>query len=138
MTCPFPTKVTPLLTLSPFSMLPPQSVMHYSNYAFSKNDEVTLQSKFDADLDFGQRKMISHLDAQEINRLYPCNKSFDSKSQRCMNMPCEGMRRCCLYDDETAKDVMDELRRRKDFERKNADSWEKVWRDLLLDYEGEQ
>ena len=109
--------------------------MHYSNYAFSKNDEATLESRFDPDLDFGQRKMISHLDAQEINRLYPCNKVFDNLEDRCMPMPCEGMEKCCLHSDETADDVRDEVRRRKDMERRNNDAWAKVWKDLLFDYE---
>ena len=51
-------------------------------------------------------------------------------------MQCEGMYPCCLYSDETPQDVLDEMQRKKDFERKNAQSWDKVWRDLLLDYEG--
>lgn len=50
------------------------SVMHYSNHAFSKNDEDTLVSKFDPTLKFGQRKMLTHLDVKQINTLYRCNK----------------------------------------------------------------
>ncbi|XP_065682607.1 zinc metalloproteinase nas-4 isoform X1 [Hydra vulgaris] len=48
------------------------SVMHYSNDAFSKNGKDTLVAKVDQGLKFGQRTQLSHLDVQQINRLYPC------------------------------------------------------------------
>jgi len=112
------------------------SIMHYSNYAFSKNDEVTLQSKVAPELDFGQRKMISHLDVVEINKLYPCKaKEEIVENKRCMEIPCEGMTRCCLYQDETPEILRDEIQKRKDIERRNQEAWERVWKDLLFDYQ---
>lgn len=55
-----------------------QSVMHYSNYAFSRNGEPTIISKIYPRLRFGQRQQLSTLDVEEINRLYECKKKeFD-------------------------------------------------------------
>lgn len=55
-----------------------QSVMHYSNDAFSRNGEPTLISKIYPRLRFGQRQQLSILDVEEINRLYECKKrEFD-------------------------------------------------------------
>lgn len=48
------------------------SVMHYSNGAFSRDGENTLVAKMDAELEFGQRKQFSCLDIKEINALYKC------------------------------------------------------------------
>lgn len=48
------------------------SVMHYSNYAFSRNKKPTLISKIYPRLRFGQRKQLSHLDVYQINKLYNC------------------------------------------------------------------
>jgi len=46
------------------------SIMHYSNHAFSDNGKETLVAKFDEKLIFGQRKIASKLDIDEINKLY--------------------------------------------------------------------
>ena len=48
--------------------------MHYSNDAFSKDDEATLIAKPDHDLKFGQRVQWTCLDVKQINTLYPCHK----------------------------------------------------------------
>lgn len=48
------------------------SVMHYSNYAFSSDEQKTLISKHDPDLKFGQRVQWTCLDVKQINRLYDC------------------------------------------------------------------
>ena len=53
-----------------------QSVMHYPNHAFSKNDEVTLEAINDPSIRFGQRKMMTCGDAETVNRLYRCHVPF--------------------------------------------------------------
>ena len=88
--------------------------MHYSNYAFSKNDEMTLVSKFDEDLEFGQRQMLSHLDVKEINTLYRCKKKFE--------------RGDLLYDDMTNKVI---LQRRRDARK---DEFKKIWKGVVEKY----
>lgn len=55
-----------------------QSVMHYSNYAFSDDGEETLISINDPDLKFGQRVQLTKLDVKQINKLYPCDKKIDT------------------------------------------------------------
>ena len=46
--------------------------MHYRNTAFSKNGEPTLMSRRFPGLKFGQRKMFSRGDIDQINKLYDC------------------------------------------------------------------
>jgi len=53
--------------------------MHYSNHAFSNDGEETLISKADPTLKFGQRIQLTQLDIQQINRLYPCEKTYDKR-----------------------------------------------------------
>ena len=47
--------------------------MHYSNHAFSRNDEDTLVAKIDPSLRFGQRRQLTPYDVEQINTLYPCS-----------------------------------------------------------------
>lgn len=56
--------------------------MHYSNYAFSKDDEKTLIAKADHSLKFGQRMELTRLDIEQINRLYPCEKKISIRDAR--------------------------------------------------------
>lgn len=49
-----------------------QSVMHYSNGAFSKNGKDTLVAKVAPELRFGQRTQLTGYDIEQINQLYPC------------------------------------------------------------------
>jgi len=60
------------------------SVMHYSNTAFSKNDKRTLESKVDPELKFGQRKQLTHYDLKQIAHLYPC-PAYSSKHDQCFD-----------------------------------------------------
>ncbi|CAH1785994.1 unnamed protein product [Owenia fusiformis] len=48
------------------------SIMHYSNYAFSKNGGMTIHPK-KAGVKIGQRARLSALDVQEIKALYKCD-----------------------------------------------------------------
>lgn len=54
--------------------------MQYSNFAFSKDDEKTLIAKADPTLKFGQRMMMTPLDIEQINRLYPCGKKLKERA----------------------------------------------------------
>ena len=47
--------------------------MHYSNRAFSRNDEDTLVAKIDPSLRFGQRRQLTPYDIQQLNTSYPCH-----------------------------------------------------------------
>jgi len=49
-----------------------QSIMHYSNKAFSTNGEYTIESVADPKEQFGQRKGLSEIDALQLNRMYKC------------------------------------------------------------------
>ncbi|XP_041647456.1 high choriolytic enzyme 2-like [Cheilinus undulatus] len=48
------------------------SVMHYSNFAFSKNGQPTIVAKDDPNRVFGQATRMSQNDIDRINRLYNC------------------------------------------------------------------
>ena len=50
-----------------------KSLMHYGNYAFSKNGLKTLRALADPSIKFGQRDRFSSLDVQELNALYDCS-----------------------------------------------------------------
>lgn len=56
--------------------------MHYSNFAFSKDEKETLISKNDPSLKFGQRMELTPLDVKQINRLYPCDKRISSRDSK--------------------------------------------------------
>lgn len=56
--------------------------MHYRNTAFSKNGKPTLQSKHFPGLKFGQRKMFSQGDIDQINKLYSCNSRHIERKQK--------------------------------------------------------
>eukprot|EP00112_Aurelia_sp_Birch-Aquarium-sp1_P014253 Seg3064.3 transcript_id=Seg3064.3/GoldUCD/mRNA.D3Y31 product="Zinc metalloproteinase nas-15" protein_id=Seg3064.3/GoldUCD/D3Y31 len=49
-----------------------QSLMHYGNYAFSKNKQATITSLSDPDEKLGQRKKFSKIDIQQLNKYYNC------------------------------------------------------------------
>jgi hypothetical protein len=82
------------------------SVMHYSNYAFSNDGEVTIVSKADKNLKFGQRVQLTNLDIKQINRLYPCDKKYSKRG---------------LIPDMTERDV----------ERRKRDEMKDLYRDLF-------
>ncbi|CAK6976975.1 high choriolytic enzyme 1-like [Scomber scombrus] len=48
------------------------SVMHYSKYAFSKNDQPTIVAKSNPNLNFGHARTLSANDIARVNRLYNC------------------------------------------------------------------
>jgi len=48
------------------------SVMHYSNYAFSKNRKPTIVAKSNPNLSFGRATTMSANDIARVNRLYGC------------------------------------------------------------------
>ncbi|KAL5279610.1 hypothetical protein ACFFRR_003911 [Megaselia abdita] len=48
------------------------SVLHYSQYAFSKNGEKTIVPLFDEGSDIGQRKGLSPKDIYKLNLMYRC------------------------------------------------------------------
>ncbi|XP_013876852.1 low choriolytic enzyme [Austrofundulus limnaeus] len=48
------------------------SVMHYSKYAFSKNEKPTIVAKADPNYDWGRAKKMSSNDIARINKLYQC------------------------------------------------------------------
>ncbi|KAM9367031.1 high choriolytic enzyme 1-like [Symphorus nematophorus] len=48
------------------------SVMHYSNFAFSKNGKPTIIAKSDPDLSFGRANQMSANDIARVNKLYRC------------------------------------------------------------------
>ncbi|XP_034827814.1 hatching enzyme 1.2-like [Maniola hyperantus] len=49
------------------------SVMHYSEYAFSKNTQKTIVPKI-KDVKLGQREGLSRGDVKKVNNMYNCNK----------------------------------------------------------------
>ncbi|XP_039983464.1 high choriolytic enzyme 2-like [Xiphias gladius] len=48
------------------------SVMHYSNYAFSKNRKQTIIARKNPHMSFGQARFMSANDIARINKLYQC------------------------------------------------------------------
>lgn len=48
------------------------SVLHYSQYAFSKNGEKTIIPLYDEGNDIGQRKGMSPKDIYKLNLMYKC------------------------------------------------------------------
>uniref|UniRef100_H2UKX4 Metalloendopeptidase n=1 Tax=Takifugu rubripes TaxID=31033 RepID=H2UKX4_TAKRU len=60
------------------------SVMQYSNTAFSKNGQKTIVSKSNPDLIFGQAREMSQNDIDRVNRLYECGECpFCPQPQQC-------------------------------------------------------
>lgn len=49
------------------------SVMHYSAYAFSKNQQKTIEPKFGT-AQMGQREGLSRSDVKKVNKMYSCKK----------------------------------------------------------------
>lgn len=49
------------------------SVMHYSAYAFSKNDQRTIIPKGKTNVEIGQREGLSKRDIQKIRKMYKCH-----------------------------------------------------------------
>lgn len=50
------------------------SIMHYGKTAFSNNGLNTIEAKFDPNQPLGGKE-LTQLDAEEINRMYQCEKS---------------------------------------------------------------
>merc|ERR1712141_897010 len=50
-----------------------KSVMHYGNYAFSKNGRKTIISRSNPSERLGQRRGFSTIDIQQLNRYYKCS-----------------------------------------------------------------
>ena len=48
------------------------SVMHYTNWAFSTNDKMTLQAINDRKRMLGQRDGFSPIDVKQLNKVYKC------------------------------------------------------------------
>eukprot|EP00794_Sanderia_malayensis_P011132 gene11132-12303_t len=49
-----------------------QSIMHYGNYAFSKNRQMTIISRSNRNERLGQRRGFSKIDIQQLNAYYKC------------------------------------------------------------------
>ena len=58
------------------------SIMHYSNYALSKNGKKTIVAKNDSNKVFGQRETMSPSDIEQLNLLYKC-PPIDTIPVRC-------------------------------------------------------
>lgn len=56
------------------------SIMHYSAYAFSKNDKITISAK-DKKAKIGQRKSLSKKDILKINTMYNCSQSKSNEDE---------------------------------------------------------
>ena len=56
--------------------------MHYRNTAFSRNGRPTLESIHFPDMKFGQRKMFSQGDIDQVNRLYSCNSKHVAQNKK--------------------------------------------------------
>ena len=52
------------------------SIMHYGNYAFSKNKRPTMLSVKDPLLQFGQIAKLSPTDILQLNALYDCRSKY--------------------------------------------------------------
>lgn len=48
------------------------SVLHYSQFAFSKNGEKTIVPLFEEGVEIGQRKGLSNKDISKLNLMYKC------------------------------------------------------------------
>ena len=49
-----------------------KSIMHYGNYAFSKNNKKTMKAIVDGSVTLGNSKGLSALDVVKLNALYDC------------------------------------------------------------------
>ena len=49
-----------------------ESILHYGNKAFSKNERPTMLSIKEPDLQFGSKTKLSKNDILQLNRLYDC------------------------------------------------------------------
>lgn len=56
------------------------SVMHYNAFSFSKNGEPTIVPLQDSGVVIGQRKQMSELDIQKINKMYKCEEKEGVKA----------------------------------------------------------
>ena len=52
------------------------SIMHYGNYAFSKNKRPTMLSVKDPMLQFGQIAQLSQADVLQLNSIYDCKCEY--------------------------------------------------------------
>ena len=52
------------------------SIMHYGNYAFTKNKRPTMLSVKDPMLQFGQISELSPTDAVQLNNMYDCKSKY--------------------------------------------------------------
>jgi len=57
----------------------PDSIMHYSNKAFTKNGQDTITYKMDTKKTLGQRDRLSKTDIAQLNKLYRCQKKKTEK-----------------------------------------------------------
>ena len=53
-----------------------ESIMHYGNYAFSKNEKPTMLSVKDPLLQFGQIAKMSKTDILQLNTVYDCRCEY--------------------------------------------------------------
>lgn len=53
------------------------SIMHYGNYAFSKNKKPTMLAVKDPLLQFGQIKGMSKTDVLQLNSVYDCKCEYE-------------------------------------------------------------
>jgi hypothetical protein len=51
------------------------SVLHYSQTAFSKNGQPTIQAKTATNEKMGQREGFSQKDIQKVNKMYKCQRT---------------------------------------------------------------
>lgn len=58
----------------------PDSIMHYSNSAFSKNGRATITYVKDPRKKLGQRDQLSKIDIRQLNKLYKCAKTLKNNS----------------------------------------------------------
>ena len=56
------------------------SIMHYGNYAFSKNKRPTMLSVKNPLLQFGQIAKLSPTDILQLNALYDCRSKYSYSS----------------------------------------------------------
>jgi len=56
-----------------------KSILHYGNYAFSKNNRRTLQAIGDHSMQLGNSKGLSKLDVVRLNALYDCKSKVSGK-----------------------------------------------------------
>eukprot|EP00112_Aurelia_sp_Birch-Aquarium-sp1_P026852 Seg98.3 transcript_id=Seg98.3/GoldUCD/mRNA.D3Y31 product="Zinc metalloproteinase nas-4" protein_id=Seg98.3/GoldUCD/D3Y31 len=77
-----------------------QSVMHYGNYAFSRNGKKTITSLSNPNERLGQRKRLSKIDVQQLNKLYKCKgKETSSKGAKCVDkyIFCSALKGYCKH-----------------------------------------